>query len=406
MTEDQLRRRRAIEALRSGVPPGADAVAELGSGQHHVEQEFRDRLQRTVGTGSGGMLIGGGFGSGKSHLLHHFAGLALQDGFVTSRVVVSKGTPLHDPAKVVRSALDEAVMLDHGGPVVEQAAASLDLSGRRFARLVRWTASPEANLDRRFLASLLLYAELRDRDPEYAHALVRFWCGDPVRAPELRRRSRATGRPFTFGRVSPRELAPQRLRFACQLFIAAGAPGWVLLIDEVELVGRYPRMQRAKAYAEIARWLRGMHGGSGSRVFTVLTITDDFATAVLEGKSDREQISVRLARSGAVADLELARYAQEGMSAIEQETVLLDAPDETELRVAYQRLKQLHGAAFDWDPPDVLNALSPVERRMRQHVRAWITEWDLRRLDPHYQVQVHVGDLCPDYAEDPEIGDG
>jgi hypothetical protein len=214
VTDERLRRRRAIEALRSGVPPSPDVVAELGSGQRHVEQEFRDRLRRSVGTGSGGMLIGGGFGSGKSHLLHHFAGLALQDGFVTSRVVVSKGTPLHDPAKVVRTALDEAVMLGHGGPVVEQAAASLDVSGRRFARLVHWTASPAANLDRRFLASLLLYAELRDRDPEYAYALVRFWCGDPVRAPELRRRSRAIGRPFTFGRVSPRELAPQRLRFA------------------------------------------------------------------------------------------------------------------------------------------------------------------------------------------------
>jgi len=406
VTDEQLRRRRAIEALRSGVPPGADVVAELGSGQHQVEREFRDRLRRTVGTGSGGMLIGGGFGSGKSHLLYHFAGLALQDGYVTSRVVVSKGMPLHDPAKVVRSALDEAVMLGHGGPVVEQAAASLDLSGRRFARLVRWTASPGAHLDQRFLASLLLYAELRDRDPEYAYALVRFWCGDPVRAPELRRRSRAIGRPFTFGRVSPRELAPQRLRFACQLFTAAGAAGWVLLIDEVELVGRYPRMQRAKAYAEIAGWLRGMHGGSGIPVFTVLTITDDFATAVLEGKADREQIPARLARSGAVADTELARHAGEGMAAIEQETLLLDAPDETALGVAYQRLKQLHGAAFDWDPPDVLNPSSPAERRMRQHVRAWITEWDLRRLDPHYQVRVHVGDLCPDYAEDPEIGDG
>lgn len=149
-----------------------------------------------------------------------------------------------------------------------------------------------------------------------------------------------------------------------------------------------------------------MHGGSGTPVFTVLTITDDFATAVLEGKSDREQIPARLATTGAAADTELARHAQDGMTAIERETVLLDTPDESELGVAYERLKQLHGAAFDWDPPDVMAAVPPAERRMRQHVRAWITEWDLRRLDPHYPVRVQVGELGPDYAEDPEIGEG
>ena len=53
----------------------------------------------------------------------------------------------------------------------------------------------------------------------------------------------------------------QRLRFAAKLLAAAGYAGWVVLFDEVELIGRYSLQQRAKSYAELARWVRGEHGG-------------------------------------------------------------------------------------------------------------------------------------------------
>src|SRR6266511_4247709 len=57
-----------------------------------------------------GLLLGGGFGSGKSHLLEHLAQLALDAGFVVGRVVVSKETPLYDPVKVFRAAAASAVV--------------------------------------------------------------------------------------------------------------------------------------------------------------------------------------------------------------------------------------------------------------------------------------------------------
>ena len=58
---------------------------------------------------AGGMLIGGGFGAGKSHVLEHLAHLALwRPGFVVSKVVISKETGLHDPAKVFAAAIAEA----------------------------------------------------------------------------------------------------------------------------------------------------------------------------------------------------------------------------------------------------------------------------------------------------------
>jgi hypothetical protein len=40
---------------------------------------------------------------------------------------------------------------------------------------------------------------------------------------------------------------------------------------------------------------------------------------------------------------------------------------------------------------------------MREYVRAWINEWDLRRLDPTYQPEIEVEQVTTDYSEDPEL---
>src|SRR6202521_4737970 len=98
LSGELVARRRAVEALRSGVPSW-DAVASLGSGQPEAEDRFTALLDRMREPGAAatpaGLLLGGGFGTGKSHLLTHLAHLAMSAGFVVSTVVVSKETPLH-----------------------------------------------------------------------------------------------------------------------------------------------------------------------------------------------------------------------------------------------------------------------------------------------------------------------
>jgi hypothetical protein len=40
---------------------------------------------------------------------------------------------------------------------------------------------------------------------------------------------------------------------------------------------------------------------------------------------------------------------------------------------------------------------------MREYVKGWITEWDLKRLDPGYEPKIEVMELNPDYTEDPHL---
>src|SRR5260370_41556007 len=94
MSEELVGRRRAVEALRSGVPSW-DGVAVLGSGQPVIEDRFTTLLERLSEPGGSeaapaGLLLGGGFGAGESHLLTHLGHLAMALGLVTSTAVISK----------------------------------------------------------------------------------------------------------------------------------------------------------------------------------------------------------------------------------------------------------------------------------------------------------------------------
>jgi hypothetical protein len=412
LTDERVSRRRAVEALRSGVPSW-DAVASLGSGQPEAEDRFTALLDRVresgrpaTPAGPAGLLLGGGFGTGKSHLLTHLAHLAMSAGFVVSTVVVSKETPLHDPVKTFRAAIGSALGPGRTPGVLADSAAALDPDSPRYAELSRWANSPGGELDERFAASLLCHEKLRGGEmpgsDETVDALVRFWAGDPLRVADLRRALRSVDAAgmYSFSPVNARELARQRFRFVARLLRAAGHAGWIILFDEVELIGRYSLLQRGRSYAELARWLGADQADRGTPTGPVLAMTDDFEAAVISGKGDRTQIPDKLRAKQTPEWDETATLAQAGMRHIERDMLLLEPPDAAELDRAYTALKQLHGDAFGWAPPDVAGLERLGATRMRQYVRAWINEWDLIWLDPSYHPSTEAIEIAADYRED------
>src|SRR5690606_11397408 len=97
------------EALRSGVP-NAHVVQVLGSHQPEVEGKFRRLLHQMeehvpCNTPTKGLIIEGGFGSGKSHLLKALQQTALENHFVCSPIVISKETPFYNIVPFFRAAI-------------------------------------------------------------------------------------------------------------------------------------------------------------------------------------------------------------------------------------------------------------------------------------------------------------
>ena len=296
--DEQVRNRRAIEALRNGVP-NRDAVTVLGCNQPEIEDKFRSQLQKTKqaianGGKNEGIMIAGEFGAGKSHLLEYLMHLALEQNFVCSKVVISKETPLFDPLKLYRAAVGSAVVPGKRGSVMTEIATGLKFNSDLYADFYQWIHQ-KAALNSRFAASLFLF-ERMPNDPELRNRIIRYWSGDKMGAGEIKKYLKACREPVTYkiDSITGKELALQSFKFAARLIMAAGYSGWVLLIDEVELVSRYSLMQRAKSYAELARWMGKLEESNYAGLAVVSSITADFQSKVLEGIDDFEKVPGRL----------------------------------------------------------------------------------------------------------------
>jgi hypothetical protein len=205
------------------------------------------------------------------------------------------------------------------------------------------------------------------------------------------------------------EMALQRFKFVSRLMIAAGYAGWILLIDEAEIIGRYSFKQRAQSYAELARWLGRLEASSfadlgyKSGLAAVMALTDDFQSAILDEKGDREKVPEKLRETGSETDLVLGRQAEQGMRLIECERIPLVGPYDQLVEDIYHKIRAIHGAAYGWDPPQVPTIERLSSTRMREYVKGWITEWDLKRLAPNQQVEIELTEIKQDYSEDIEL---
>ena len=412
--KDDVQHQRVIESLRAGVPsPGA--VKALGCPQPTVKSKFQQMLQDAEasihkGWTTKGLLIEGGFGTGKSHLLESLRHMALESRFVCSKVVISKETPLYSPALMFRAAVGAADIPQKRGDALAEVAADLNFKSPQYADFYEWVHRQGGEIDGRFAATLFLYERMVN-DPELSHRMIRFWAGDPMTDAEIKRylKSCDANVSYRFERVSPMEMALQRFKFVSRLMIAAGYSGWILLIDEAEIIGRYSFKQRAQSYAELARWLGRLEASSfadlgyKSGLAAVIALTDDFQSAILDEKGDREKVPEKLRETGSETDLVLGRQAEQGMRLIECERIPLVGPYDQLVEEIYHKIRAIHGAAYGWDPPQVPTIERLSSTRMREYVKGWITEWDLKRLAPNQQVEIELTEIKQDYSEDIEL---
>jgi hypothetical protein len=400
----QIAAQRALEALRNGVP-NDDAVRALGCMQPTVFDRFREQLDRlernhaTPATDPGGLLISGDFGTGKSHTLSCLEHEAIRRNFVVSRIVVSKETPLHDPAKVFLAAVREARLPNGRGSLLHELASGIDYRSNLASPFFKWATTQQTQA----MVAASVHIDEKSNDAELKGQIINWWSGDKISVSQIRSGMRGIGlNDKTIKAAKMVELTPIRFEFAARLAQARGFAGWVLLFDEVELIARFSLLQRAKSYAELARWLgpQGTHG-----ITAVAAITDDYQIKVLNHKEERQVAPQRLREKAKDATgLNQAEMATLGTKLIDRDALRLQAPSEDTLAVSFGRLRELYHSAYDFAiaeqaPRRVTGPLLP----MRSYVRRWIAEWDLRRLYGDVTESLIEEQPVPqDYQEDPE----
>ena len=392
--------RTAVEALRAGVPNRA-AIRLMGTEQTAIEHAFEAALAAAwadTGPANAGIGLAGGFGTGKSHMLGTLAEVARQQGFVVSRVVISKETPLSHPGHVLAAALRGAALPDRRDDPAAACVAALRARLEALDALEALVSTPGASFAPVFAACLFLLRRA-STTPEMLRRIARLWTGAKVSTPAIRQALSAAGagRMFALKPLPAAAMTEQLTRFLPLLFRAAGYAGWCILLDEVELIGRYTPLQRALSYAWLAAWL----GLGGERrwpgIAVAYAVTDDFAAAVINARLDSEKLPERLALKGRDAE---AALALAGIRHIER-TVLqhrLLPPTPDDLLACHDKVLRLYSAAYAWPAPPLPPGERTSTRTVRQYVKGWITQWDLRRLDGS-DVALISGSIASDYTE-------
>ena len=395
--------RSAIEALRAGVPNEA-AIRILDGPNDAFTSGFVDDLRAMARTSltpiHTGKIVAGGFGAGKSHLLGRLAEYAQNQNFIVSMVTISKETPLFRTEQVFAAAIRNAVVPDINDDVMSVAIGRLDPKSEGFIRLEEWANAPQTGLSAIF-AALLHLLPRNVLAPEDRVSVARFLGGGRLGTAKIRQWLAAIGakRLFDLKPMKAPQLALERLRFAPALFRAAGFSGWCVLIDEVELIGRYSTLQRAKSYAELSRWLSLHPDVSVPGVVSVAALVDDFKDVVLDGRLDQERVPTVLEARNLG---ELVAPSEAAMRTIETSVHTLAAPIPGALQSHLGVIRNLYAKSYGWTPPATEIGEVRAGKTMREYVKSWITDWDLQRL---YGIkdEITTETMVTDYTENLDL---
>lgn len=404
MRGDVLEQRRAVEALRAGVP-NRDVASQLPPVQEDMEERFQELVSAAEGAWSErkqprGLLIQGGFGSGKSHWLEYSRHRLLEGNFVCSSIVVSKETPLHDLTKVYRSCVESATVRGKRGPALEEIAVAYGTDRTPHNGDLFYWMRQDREVDPRLAATLLLWE--RGNDEAVRHRIIAEWTGYPMKMGELKAALRAMGEPTGHITRASKTEPLQRFEFLSGFFRSAGYAGWAILVDEVEMIHTYSLRQRGKAYANLARLLGYAKDGNVPGLVSIFTITGLIEAAVLSStiRNDLANIPARLQGT---KEEPLVAAAEKGMEVIERKGVDLRPPTREQVDEMYQKVRLLYSNAYDWTAPEIENRREWLgSDSIRRHIRIWINTWDFLRLYDE-EPDLVTEEVSMSYEEDEDM---
>ena len=153
--------------------------------------------------------------------------------------------------------------------------------------------------------------------------------------------------------------------FMSHLFTQMGYHGWVILIDETELMGRLGKKARLNAYRNMARFL--LPEPSLEAVFSIFALSASYVEDVIEGKREHENLE--------------AVYPEEPEPIRTVLDLLVKAPQlapltKEEIQQVLYKIQEFHGKAYAWtpnlSPATLLGATQSGGYLLRTKIRAAI----------------------------------
>jgi hypothetical protein len=371
-----------VESLRAGVPTRA-STRELPDLRAKVTNLIREDLDQIVeGKRPSGRIVWGQYGQGKTHMLTTVEHVALDMGFAVSRVSLSREVSCHNLVHLY-SRLAPVIRT----PDSSTTGIQRHLSFKSAADLAQSLVKQENRYVNPLPAMIFedyFYTSGEEQDRIYGDLMgVRM---PPTEFKRIHRAAHGTG--FSkVGTFRVRDHGSAYYGVLADVTRICGYKGWVILLDEVELVGRLGKLGRLKAYQNLS-WLLNWSGEMPYPIYTLAAaatrLQDD---TWFGGVNPDRDIMPRLARDrGTSQGVGIEGFFER---AICPDSPVISPVSQETIAKLLKRVAVLHGEAYSWSPEftpeDLIEEVG--SQSIRTYIRASLEFLDLQRA---YKTPVHL----------------
>lgn len=336
--------RHVIEALRSGIP--SRAVGQYFSeARPNIMREISAQLDDICESPKkGGMIISGKYGEGKTHLLNTVFNMAHSNHMVVSYLSLSKETPFDKLYLVYQKLVGNTYLPQRLQPgfmhVLEKMTPNSQLANEML-----FYAAKHLETDKLYY---LLRSYLNTEDLDEKFLLQADLEGDFIaNAPLKQIYKRIFNQKVKYNvNFSKMKHCGDYFDFLSHFFTQMGYNGWVILIDETELVGRLGKKARLNAYRNMARFL--LPDSKMEAVYSLFALGASYAEDVVEAKHEYENLAVSWPGQ------------EEPMKTVLNMIVKarqLPPLGNEEISEILKKVQEFHGRAYGWNPDITISTL-------------------------------------------------
>lgn len=355
--------RHIIEALRSGIP--SRAVGQYFSeARPRIMREISERLDTVSEQGkSSGMIISGKYGEGKTHLLNTVFNLAHSNNMVVSWLSLSKETPMDKLYLVYQKLIGNTYLPKRQQPGFMHELEKIS-SNSPVANEMLLYAAKQLETDKLYY---LFRSYLNTEDSDEKFLLQADLEGDFIANVPLKRIYKRIFNQTVKYNVNFTKTKHCRdyFSFMGHLFTQMGYHGWVILIDETELMGRLGKKARLNAYRNMADFL--LPEKCPESTFSIFALSASYAEDVIEGKHEYENL--------AMIYPEAPEPAKTVLDMLSRAPQLLPLTRDEIHEILY-KIQDFHGKAYEWTPGLSIDSLTEATQSggylLRTKIRAAI----------------------------------
>lgn len=281
--------RRIVEALRSGVPSRA-AGQYFSSARQDIISLLSGKLDETrEKKTSGGIVVSGAYGEGKTHLLNTVFNIAHSNNMVCSFISLSRETPFDRMHLVYPKLVHNTFLPKRLQPGFLDILSDITPGSPLATEMLLYTVK-HLEIDKLYY---LFRSYLNTDDTEEKYLLLADLEGDFINNALLKKTyrrifSEKAGFNVSFSKTKHMD---NYLSMLSRLFLQLGYNGWVILFDESELIGKLGKKARLNAYKNMSSFLFPENYSRLQSTYSIFAITDSYLEDVIESKREFENLS-------------------------------------------------------------------------------------------------------------------